>query len=214
MKNGLRFTSRCSAKTRREILNMTQNDSIAQVKALLDPASIAIIGASDRNGSWAKRVYRTLKRGGYKGAIYPVNPRSETVWDQKCYPDLASLPGKPDHVVVLVPGAGAIEVLASDTREIQVVLDPLKLTAAALTVKDVSDALKEQRQSVLDLTTSYQSLLGEVGKPAATFVDAVGTGRFKTWEKELRVWLPEANPIVIGQKWNEKKKRPEIFHAR
>ncbi len=90
---------------------MTQNDSIAQVKALLDPASIAIIGASDRNGSWAKRVYRTLKRGGYKGAIYPVNPRSETVWDQKCYPDLASLPGKPDHVVVLVPGAGAIDAI-------------------------------------------------------------------------------------------------------
>jgi hypothetical protein len=50
---------------------------------------------------------------------------------------------------------------------------------------DVSNALKEQRQAVLDLTTSYQSLLGEVGKPAASFVDAVGTGRFKTWEKEL-----------------------------
>ena len=90
---------------------MTKTSSVAQVKALLDPASIAIIGASDRNGSWAKRVYRTLKRGGYKGTIYPVNPRSETVWDQKCYPDLASLPGKPDHVVVLVPGAGAIDAI-------------------------------------------------------------------------------------------------------
>ncbi len=91
---------------------MTQTNSIAQVTALLDPASIAIIGASDRNGSWAKRVYRTLKRGGYKGTIYPVNPRAETVWDgQTCYPDLASLPGKPDHVVVLVPGAGAIDAI-------------------------------------------------------------------------------------------------------
>ena len=58
-----------------ETTNMTTNKSIAQVKALLDPASIAIVGASDRNGSWAKRVFRVLKRGGYKGAIYPVNPR-------------------------------------------------------------------------------------------------------------------------------------------
>jgi CzcA family heavy metal efflux pump len=45
-----------------------------------------------------------------------------------------------------VPGAGAIEVLASDTREIEVVLDPLKLNSAGLTVSDVSEKLKTQNQ--------------------------------------------------------------------
>ena len=45
-----------------------------------------------------------------------------------------------------VPGAGAIEVLASDTREIEVVLDPLKLNAAGLTVTDVSGKLKTQNR--------------------------------------------------------------------
>jgi CzcA family heavy metal efflux pump len=45
-----------------------------------------------------------------------------------------------------VPGAGRIEVLASDTREIEVVLDPLKLTAAGLTVSDVAEALQSQNQ--------------------------------------------------------------------
>jgi CzcA family heavy metal efflux pump len=45
-----------------------------------------------------------------------------------------------------VPGAGKIEVLSSDTREIEVILDPLKLTGAQETVKDVSDALKAQNQ--------------------------------------------------------------------
>ena len=43
-----------------------------------------------------------------------------------------------------VPGAGTIEVQASDTREIEVVLDPAKLAGAGLTVVDVSDALKAQ----------------------------------------------------------------------
>src|SRR5438477_4714595 len=43
-----------------------------------------------------------------------------------------------------VPGTGQIEVLASDTREIEVVLDPLKLNAAHLTVTEVSDKLKAQ----------------------------------------------------------------------
>jgi CzcA family heavy metal efflux pump len=45
-----------------------------------------------------------------------------------------------------VPGVGRIEVLASDTREIEVVLDPVKLTAAGLTVSDVSEALKAQNR--------------------------------------------------------------------
>ncbi len=45
-----------------------------------------------------------------------------------------------------VPGAGKIEVLSSDTREIEVILDPLKLTNESLTVKDVADALKTQNQ--------------------------------------------------------------------
>ena len=45
-----------------------------------------------------------------------------------------------------VPGAGKIEVLSSDSREIEVILDPLKLTTAALTVKDVADALRAQNQ--------------------------------------------------------------------
>ena len=45
-----------------------------------------------------------------------------------------------------VPGAGAIEVLASDTREIEVVLDPLKLNSAGLTVTDVAEKLKTQNQ--------------------------------------------------------------------
>src|SRR3954471_12195353 len=45
-----------------------------------------------------------------------------------------------------VPGAGAIEVLSSDTREIEVVLDPLKLNSAGLTVSDVSEKLRSQNQ--------------------------------------------------------------------
>ena len=45
-----------------------------------------------------------------------------------------------------VPGTGAIEVLASDTREIEVILDPVRLNGAGLTVADVSDKLKTQNQ--------------------------------------------------------------------
>ena len=56
--------------------------------------------------------------------------------------DYANFVVKPE--LARVPGAGIIEVQASDTREIEVILDPAKLTAAELTVVDVSDALKAQ----------------------------------------------------------------------
>src|SRR5258708_24362423 len=44
------------------------------------------------------------------------------------------------------PGVGNVEVLASDTREIEVIADPAKLTAAGLTIGDVADALKAANQ--------------------------------------------------------------------
>jgi CzcA family heavy metal efflux pump len=56
--------------------------------------------------------------------------------------DYANYVLKPE--LARAPGAGTIEVLASDSREIEVILDPAKLTAAGLTVVDVSDALKAQ----------------------------------------------------------------------
>ena len=77
--------------------------SVAKVGALLAPANVVIVGASDRPNNWALRVWRNLNRYGFPGPIYPLNPRRETVWDVKCYPDFAALPEPPDHVVVVVP---------------------------------------------------------------------------------------------------------------
>jgi multidrug efflux pump subunit AcrB len=56
--------------------------------------------------------------------------------------DYANFVVKPE--IARVPGAGTIEVQASDTREIEVILDPVRLSAADLTVVDVSDALNKQ----------------------------------------------------------------------
>ncbi len=74
-----------------------------KVGALMSPGNIVIVGASDRANNWSLRVWRNLKRYGFPGAVYPLNPRRETVWDVTCYADFASLPEPPDHVVVVVP---------------------------------------------------------------------------------------------------------------
>src|SRR3981081_3036614 len=86
----------------------TREQRVAGVRALLCPTNIAIVGASDRPGSWSGGVRRALHRSGFSGKVYPVNPRNKTVWEgEACYPSLGDLPERPDHVVVLVPGAAA-----------------------------------------------------------------------------------------------------------
>jgi acetyltransferase len=97
--------------------NLTQEQRVAGVGALLHPNNIAIVGASDRPGSWSAGVRRALMRSGFAGKVYPVNPRNKTVWDgEACYPSLGELPEAPDHVVVLVPGKAAAETITQAGR--------------------------------------------------------------------------------------------------
>lgn len=78
---------------------------------LLAPKSIAIVGASDTDGTWGKRIHDNLQRTAYAGSVYPVNSRRSTVWGQRCYPDVAALPERVDMLVVTVPKDGVLEVI-------------------------------------------------------------------------------------------------------
>ena len=82
-----------------------------KVEALTAPRNAVLVGASDRPGSWAARVWRNLHKYEFPGAVYSINPRRTEIWDKPCYPDFKSLPEAPDHLVVLVPAAGVSEAL-------------------------------------------------------------------------------------------------------
>jgi acyl-CoA synthetase (NDP forming) len=84
-----------------------------KVAALTAPRNAVLVGASDRPGSWAARVWRNLTRYEFPGPIYLVNPRRGELWDRPCYPDFKSLPEPPDHLVVLVPAPNVPELLRS-----------------------------------------------------------------------------------------------------
>jgi acetate---CoA ligase (ADP-forming) len=84
-----------------------------KVAALTEPRNVVLVGASDRPGSWAARVWRNLKFYEFPGPAYLVNPRRTEIFNEPCYPDFKSLPEPPDHLVVLVPAPGVPEVLRS-----------------------------------------------------------------------------------------------------
>lgn len=75
------------------------NDAISR---LLQPRSVAVIGASADAGKTAGRPVSYLVKHGFAGAIYPVNPKVDRIGDLACYPDIASLPGVPDVGIVLL----------------------------------------------------------------------------------------------------------------
>jgi len=76
------------------------------------PASVAVVGASRARGKTGHEVLVSLKRGGFEGKIFPVNPRADTIEGLTCYADLPAIGETPDLVVIAVPKAhvhGVIE---------------------------------------------------------------------------------------------------------
>jgi acyl-CoA synthetase (NDP forming) len=78
----------------------------------LDPMllarSVAVVGASERQGSVGDQMLRQLVSGGFAGPVYPVNPRYETLHGLRCYPDLESV-GEPVDLVVLAVANAHLE---------------------------------------------------------------------------------------------------------
>jgi len=70
----------------------------ADLERLLNPASIAVIGASPRPGAFGQRLLQNLSR--YSGRVYPINAKYDRINDIPCFPDLVSLPEVPDCVVI------------------------------------------------------------------------------------------------------------------
>jgi acyl-CoA synthetase (NDP forming) len=72
------------------------------ISRLLKPRSVAVIGASADAGKTAGRPVAYLRKHGFTGDIYPVNPRVAAIDGLRCYADIASLPSVPDVAIVLL----------------------------------------------------------------------------------------------------------------
>ncbi|MBO9513879.1 MAG: acetate--CoA ligase family protein [Variovorax sp.] len=79
------------------------SNGTAVCQALLYPRSIALVGASDDVRKTGGRPLQFLRRSGFQGRVYPINPRRSEVQGEKAWPSLAALPEVPDHVFVLSP---------------------------------------------------------------------------------------------------------------
>ena len=83
----------------------------AAVRAMLEPASIAIIGASDKS-RWSINVVDNLRGGGYAGKVHLVNPRGAIAHGQQCATSCAAVGERIDLGLIMTPGAAVADAVA------------------------------------------------------------------------------------------------------
>ncbi|MGQ9575060.1 MAG: bifunctional acetate--CoA ligase family protein/GNAT family N-acetyltransferase [Thermoguttaceae bacterium] len=77
--------------------------SILNLDKIFDPHRVAVIGASDDPASVGYTVLRNLVGSGFRGVVYPVNPKRESVQGIQAFPRIAGLPHPPDLAVICTP---------------------------------------------------------------------------------------------------------------
>jgi acetate---CoA ligase (ADP-forming) len=85
--------------------------SFGDLTPLLAPRSVAVVGASDREGNLGGLAVGFLQKFRYGGSVWPVNAGRPSVAGLPCFSDLRALPATPDLVVVAVPAEATIEVV-------------------------------------------------------------------------------------------------------
>jgi acetyl coenzyme A synthetase (ADP forming)-like protein len=71
--------------------------------AVLNPSSVAVIGASASPNKIGHKILKNIVEAGFSGAVYPVNPRGGEILGLEAYPSVLDAPGDVDTVVVVVP---------------------------------------------------------------------------------------------------------------
>src|SRR5262245_45813323 len=77
--------------------------TVRNFDSLLNPKSVALIGASPKEGSVGYIVAQNLRCGGFSGPIWFVNPKYRRLGEQPCFHSVASLPAPPDLAVLVTP---------------------------------------------------------------------------------------------------------------
>ena len=73
------------------------------LKALFEPQSIAVVGASRRVEAVGYAIMKNLTEGGYKGKVYPVNPKATEILGIPCVPSVTDIPTVVDLAILIIP---------------------------------------------------------------------------------------------------------------
>ncbi|WP_061291305.1 acetate--CoA ligase family protein [Herbidospora cretacea] len=94
-----------SAEAPVETPRIPREEILAKMNRIFHPRAVAVIGASGETGKIGNSVMRNLINGGYRGNIYPINPKSAEILGLPAYRSIADVPGEIDVAVFAIPAA-------------------------------------------------------------------------------------------------------------
>src|SRR6202049_3080138 len=166
------------------------SDIVKSIHAVLHPRNIVLVGATDKPGNYAERIWNNLIKYKFEGGLYPVNSRRETIWGVPCYKDFLSLPEKPDHVLVLVPARFAVQVIRDAAAA--------GARSATIVTSGFSELQDDESQR---LATELQQVIRETGL-AVTGPNCLGNlsaGEKLFTNIDDRIVTMEAGPVAIAR---------------
>ena len=81
----------------------SREEILRAMNRIMKPGSVAVIGASPEDGKIGNSVMKNLIGGGYRGAIYPINPRAGEILGLRAYRSVKEVPGDIDIAVFAIP---------------------------------------------------------------------------------------------------------------
>ena len=134
--------------------------------SFFSPASVALIGATDREGSVGATTLRNLLQAGYKGRVHPVNPKRQEIFGARCYPSVAAIP-EPVELAVIVTPAPTVPALVAEC-----------VAAGVKAIVIISAGFKEMGADGAALERSIQS---ELRKGATRLIGPNCLGIMNPW---------------------------------
>src|SRR4030042_1102729 len=81
------------------------------LRRLMNPSSIATVGAGNNIMKMGTMHALSIINDGYKGAVYPIHPHEKTILGLRAYPSVAALPNTPDLAFLIVPSSQVLQII-------------------------------------------------------------------------------------------------------
>jgi acyl-CoA synthetase (NDP forming) len=165
------------------------NKTSPAASALLNPSSVAVIGASDDPNKVGGRPIHYMLKFGYQGRILPINPKRDTVQGLTCYPSLSALDVVPQAAIIAVSGANAVEAIKDCARA-----GVATAVVMASGFAETGESGRQLQQEVVDYARLHgMRLIGPNAQGFANFANGAVLN-FSTMFMEVQ---PQDGPIAI-----------------
>ena len=168
---------------------MDDNKPPSGLDALFNPRSVAIIGASEDPTRIGGRPLRYLKESGFRGEVWPVNPRRDRVQGLEARPDIAEVPGPIDVAVVAVTAGKALETVEACAEH---GVGAAVVFTSGFAETGAAGAARQRRLGEI-ARSSGMRILG----PNCLGVYNAATGFFATFTTTLDIHRPRPGPVAI-----------------